>query len=90
MWEIGRAEDRGTDSFAVETSLRHGNFDHVTGAPIWDEAIPRKDLPPSLSLRSKPAFFGSLAWPWVTPEDPTAPLARLPARECFDRIHGLD
>ncbi len=66
--------------------LRHGNYDYaVNNATVWDATIARHDLPPSLYLTTAPTFFGSNAWPWVTPEG-TTPLATLPARARFDSM----
>jgi hypothetical protein len=39
------------------TTLRHGNFDHLTNTVKWDPAIPNRTLPDSLYLSGKPAFF---------------------------------
>ena len=48
-------------------AYRHGNWDNVTNGVAWDATATRRDLPPSLYLTAKPAFFGSLARPWVDP-----------------------
>jgi hypothetical protein len=91
LWVIGPQRDSGKggqDPEVRERTLRHGNFDFFTRSVVWDPAIARRDLPPSFYLRAKPAFFGERPWPWVTPEDPAHPLARLPARERFDAGPG--
>jgi hypothetical protein len=73
------------DPRVAETLLRHGNFDHASGEVRWDPKVARKDLPPSLYLRAKPAFFGDLPWPWVDPlREPM--LTTLPAKARFDAM----
>jgi hypothetical protein len=85
MWKIGYDGENGSappDATVVARTLRHGNFDYVTHTVVWDAANPRRDLPPSLYLTAKPAFFGRLPWPWVDPLGPTR-VATLPARARF-------
>jgi hypothetical protein len=89
MWQIGYDAARWgsvPDAKVVSTTIRHGNFDYVTRAVAWDTKIDSRELPASLYLTSKPAFFGSDPWPWVVPENPALPLAGLPARTRFDRM----
>jgi hypothetical protein len=71
------------DPMARTTALRHGNFDYLTNSVAWDPNIAKRDLPASLYLTQKPAFFGSNPWPWV---DPTAspPVQTLPAKARYD------
>jgi len=66
-----------------KTLFRHGNFDFIRNQVEWDPNVSDHDLPPSLYLSSKPAFFGSRPWPMA---DPTRnpPLGTLPAKERFD------
>lgn len=88
MWELGLNGDNYDepgDPKVAETALRHGNYDYVTKSIVWDPAR-KRELPPSLYLKSKPAFFGNLPWPWVTPEDAAKPVGVLPARERFDKM----
>lgn len=89
MWKLGyngSDESAPQDAKVVQTVIRYANFDYVTGTVHWYGYKPRK-LPPSLYLKSKPAFFGNLPWPWVTPENP-AKLGALPARDRFDAIQA--
>jgi hypothetical protein len=65
------------------TLLRHGNFDYVTNSVGWDAAISERNLPASLYLTAKPAFFGSNPWPWVDPVG-TTKVHTLPAKARFD------
>jgi hypothetical protein len=59
-----------SDNRPRETLLRTGNYDYVNNAIVWDSAIPDHNLPESLYLRGKPAWFGSLPWPPVDPGHP--------------------
>jgi hypothetical protein len=66
-----------------ETLLLHGNFDFVSNAVAWDPEISDHNLPPSLYLTGKPAFFGDLRFPMADPEgDPV--LGELPAKVRYD------
>lgn len=86
MWKLGYAPahwEQAADPLVLATVLRDGNWDHVTKSVIWDR--PEQPVPDSLYLTAKPAFFGGLTWPWVTPLDPTK-TAVLPARARFDAL----
>ncbi len=94
IWMLGWGDTQGNcgivepaHTATLATVLRHGNYDYVTQSTVWDPTISRHDMPPSLYLTAKPAFFGSNAWPWVTPENPANPVATLPARARFDAMH---
>jgi len=73
------------DSQAVDTLLRHGNFDYVTGRTVWDPQNPNRTLPSSLYLSEKPAFFGGAPWPWVDPIG-SIKLRELPAMKRFEDL----
>ncbi len=91
MWKLGYNPNdwsQAADAKVLSTVLRHGNYDYATAAITWDPSISQHSMPDSLYLTAKPAFFGSQAWPWVTPEGPTL-VASLPARQRFDAIQGL-
>jgi hypothetical protein len=90
MWKLGYDGGNASvmpDQTVVASTLRHGNFDHVTNSVIWNSGS--QLLPDSLYLTSKPAFFGSNSWPWVNPSGSTdADRVRvLPARVRFDALH---
>ncbi|MCW5952317.1 MAG: hypothetical protein KIT69_08675, partial [Propionibacteriaceae bacterium] len=90
MWLIGHSgedADEPINPRVAETTIRHGNYDFVSRETVWQDGLPR-ELPPSLYLTEKPAFFGDHPWPWVLPEQGGTTLT-LPARERFDRMHGL-
>lgn len=80
-----------SDTSPKMTLLRHGNFDYVNNAVIWDPAIPDHHLPDSYYLIGKPAWFGNLRWPAVEPanaptSEDTSLLPIIPAMERFLRI----
>jgi len=50
------------------TVFRHGNYDYFNHAPVWDGSIVSHSIPDSLLYSSKPAWFGSLAWPAIGPD----------------------
>jgi hypothetical protein len=75
-----------TDPNVAYTTLRHGNFDYVTNAVTWDPNIADHNIPASLYLPGKPAFFNAgkgYAWPWVDPVG-TTKLHELPAKVRYD------
>jgi hypothetical protein len=71
------------DGTAFSLLYRHGNYDYVKNAVVWDPANADHALPSSLYRGAKPPFFGSLAWPWVDPLG-TTKVATLPAKARFD------
>jgi hypothetical protein len=84
IWRLGYDPihwEQAPDPLVRSTVLRAGNFDYVTHQVHWD-TVPLT-IPPSLYLKSKPAFFGSLPWPWVDPTGATK-LHALPAKARFD------
>lgn len=72
-----------TDPRSKATALRHGNYDHQSRTTIWDPAIADRDIPASLYLRAKPAFFGGLPWPAIGP-DTAARTGTIPAKERYE------
>jgi hypothetical protein len=90
----------GLDPSVLPVTLRDGNFDYFTGTVHWhgiggsdtNQTTPPgasssggAQLPSSLYLPSKPAFFGSSPWPWVDGSNPSNPLpGTLPARTRFN------
>ncbi len=67
-YESGSAPIYLLDSFSKPTVYRHGNYDYFNKATIWEASNNNHNLPTSLYLRSKPAFFANNPWPWVGPD----------------------
>jgi len=53
----------GNDPKVKATVLRHGNWDGVSQSVVWNSGIADTNLPPSLYLTNRPAWWGDLAWP---------------------------
>jgi hypothetical protein len=97
MYVIGnQTGQNGPPGFPGDPTLyrkinRQGNYDYVTRSQIWyagpggagttSTGSPQA-LPNSMYLTSKPAFFGSMTWPWVDPSSGT--VYTLPAKARFD------
>ena len=80
IWKLGYAPgawDQAPDPKVRSTVTREGNFDYVTNTVRWDHGP--QQLPDSLYLSAKPAFFGNLPWPWVDPTG-TTKVWTLPAK----------
>jgi hypothetical protein len=77
------------DARVGATLLRHGNYDVVNNAQVWDPTITDHNLPQSYLYSSKPAYFGRLSWP---PFDPAKPSAASPESipAGYRHIHGVD
>ena len=85
IYELGAGGSGPTD--IVVTSLyRHGNFDAVNSAILWNPSISVRTLPASLYLRAKPGWWPTaISWPWVGPD--VAPMVGvLPAKDRSDRM----
>src|SRR5690606_26277848 len=70
IWTLGHSGenlDEPMNPRVAESTLRHGNYDYVSRTVQWAPGLPT-ELPPSLYLTGKPAFFGDNPWPWVRPE----------------------
>lgn len=73
------------DGTALRLLLAHGNFDYVTNSVVWDPRLADHDLPASLYLRARPAFFGAELWPYADPaREPKVGV--LPARRRFEAM----
>jgi hypothetical protein len=86
-WASGATQ---SDSATLSTLFRHGNWDSIHDAIVWDANTTNHDLPASLYRATKPAWFGDRPWP---PFDPTSPDAtdpnNLPAGYRYAN-HGSD
>lgn len=56
------------DTNVKATLIRHGNFDYVNNAVIWEPTMANRVLPASLYLSSTPPWFGSLSLPAIGPD----------------------
>jgi hypothetical protein len=65
---------------------RHLDYDYVSNSQYSNPANPESNLPESLYLESKPAFFGSADWPWVDPAGSSHAqrVKTLPAKARYD------
>ncbi len=94
VWRIGWGVDGGgsnaDDGTALALLYRHGNWDAVNGAVQWDATNDIREIPDSLYLRAKPAFFGDAEWPWIDPATSAAGdrVKILPAKARFDAIRA--
>ncbi|HRT61712.1 MAG TPA: glycosyl hydrolase family 28-related protein [Syntrophales bacterium] len=91
IWHLGylcAGSQTSTDPQVEATLIRHGNFDYLTNTTKWDPGIADHNFPPSYYLASKPAFFGSLAWPAIGP-DLNPMVGQLPARARFEAMTEL-
>ena len=86
---FGDNNPEGNDPEVKETLLRHGNFNYIDNATRWDPDISNHELPPSLYLDSKPAFFGTTPWPPVGP-DVSGYTQKIPAQNRFEAMVNAD
>ena len=71
-----------TDPQSRSTTILHGNYDYITdGVATWDGGADHT-LMPSMYYSSKPAFFGTCAWPPFGP-DVTGIVGTLPAKNRY-------
>ena len=57
-----------SDTDVQPRTLIHGNYDYIGGGAVWDANNADRNLPASLYLSVKPAWFGALAWPAFGPD----------------------
>jgi hypothetical protein len=81
-WDPYPSDPRVTGPLADGGVFRHGNWDFVTSSVAHWESGYSTDLPDSLYLPGKPAFFGASPWPWVDPS--TGATYTLPAKARYD------
>lgn len=85
-WNVETQDKPGAqqldDGMALENFIAHMDYNPRDDAVLMDPSNPVTELPPSLYLTEKPAFFGALEWPWVDPEgaDHAARVKTLPAQ----------
>ncbi len=66
--DAGDDDAAGNDPKVRATLLRHGNWDSVNKAVVWDPNISDHNIPASLYLPGKPSWFGSLPFPAFGPD----------------------
>ncbi len=91
IWKIGyrccSATGNPTDPKTAQTLIRHGNYDYISRSLTWDPTISDHNIPNSLYLASKPAWFKALHWPPFTPDRPgfnPNKLNKIPAQVCYE------
>jgi hypothetical protein len=87
----------GYDPLVVSTMLRWGNYDYATRQTRWSATevpighpLPTTNLPPSMFLSSRPAWWGVHPWPAIGPDvtggaDEAGHAHKIPAQDCFER-----
>jgi hypothetical protein len=85
IWKLGYDPERWgmhPDLKTLSTVIRDGNYDFLTNSQRWHNTAGGFTIPNSMYLTTKPAFFGSGAWPWVDPA--TGTIYTLPAKARYD------
>lgn len=83
IFQLG-ANGSGATDVATTTLYRHGNFDTVNNATVWDPAKTDRTLPASLYLTARPGWWPSgTPWPWTGP-DLSPMIGTLPAKARSD------
>ncbi len=77
------------DPVTVTTLYRHGNYDVVSKAVVWNSTNSDHNIPASLCLSSRPSWFGNRPWP---PFDPNSPLTAFPTNipAGYRYVYGVD
>ena len=75
-------DNQKRDRNVPATIIRHGNFDYVNNAVVWDPNIPDHTIPNSLYLSGRPSWWGNLPWPPIGP-DRTPMAGQIPAQQRF-------
>jgi hypothetical protein len=66
---IYRFGDDGQADVSYTSLWAHGNYDTVTGDVVWSSSIATREIPASLYLKAKPAWWtAGTPWPWVGPD----------------------
>ncbi|MFP4014571.1 MAG: glycosyl hydrolase family 28-related protein [Chitinispirillaceae bacterium] len=60
---VGNVSTTWNDDGTSENTIRHG--ENIDGSLTWDQSIASRSIPSSYYLQSKPAFFGSVSWPFM-------------------------
>lgn len=70
------------------TTLASNYYSLASGTGSLSDSIAPDTLPNSLAYTSKPAFFGSLAWPAINPDSPSFSYEAIPAG--YRYVNGVD
>src|SRR5438067_822479 len=85
IYQTGAAGSGAAD-IAFTSLFRHGNFDTVNNAVIWDPGTSSHSLPNSLYLGGKPGWWpAATPWPWAGP-DLSPMVGTLPAKQRSDAM----
>ena len=85
IYQTGAAGSGAAD-IAFTSLFRHGNFDTVNNAVIWDPGTSSHSLPNSLYLGAKPDWWpAGTPWPWAGP-DLSPMVGTLPAKQRSDAM----
>jgi hypothetical protein len=71
------------DKNVKATLIRHGNWDSVNNAVVWDASIADHTIPNSLYLTGKPAWWGDLPWPSIG-SDLNPMIGKIPAQVRYE------
>ena len=80
------SDNGGTTDVSYTSAWIHGNYDTVNKAVVWNPSITAHQLPASLYLAAKPAWWPAAnAWPWAG-SDLTPMIGTLPAKARSDSL----
>jgi hypothetical protein len=82
------ANNGGLDSKVKATLLRHANYDYLHRDVVWDPAVPDHELPPSLYLPGRAAWWGDTPWPPIGPDVPGL-THEIPAQARFEKLQAV-
>lgn len=85
IWKIGYNPaiwSNNPDQQTIDTLVRDGNYDFLTNSQRWHNTTSGFQMPSSMYLTAKPAFFGANPWPWTDPV--TGVIHVLPAKARYD------
>ena len=78
--------DDGTSPLAntlpYSTLFWHGDVNYIDMSTTWDANTSNHNLPPSLYMTTKPAWFGNNSWPGIGPDVPGYTTIN-PAQQCY-------
>jgi hypothetical protein len=85
IWVLGVGSGVNDPDVAA-TLLRHGNFDYVTNATVWNPGISDHDIPDSMYLSKQPDWWcQETPWPAIGP-DVAGYFHDIPAKRRFEGL----